>query len=1280
VEVAVVVVYGVLPVAASDTLSVGLTESSTLVQTAAGTAEKTVSDSCAVDMSDSSSVVIYGTIPKTASDTLAVALADSSAVVNVGGWAAANAFDGDFTTAWKPANFTQEQWIQGALASAVSVDSVRVVISEGGLSTTQDQTRVRGMRVRPSEYRDDTRPTSLICEALALELRLHQINRAYVYVYEMPEGETGSFFFDTGTADYEPFGLDDADFLDAFITAAAAESVEVYAVLPYMQNYVYGLANDKGLETDGGVYSSLWLCPNKSGVQAWYDAIITTLLTYSVDGVDFAEPQWGYTYGNDVCWCDECQAAFATAYPSSRFGAESPQDVYGTTAPDITDWEQWRADVLADALTDDIADVQTAGITASMVTFFGANPNGKVLDWNWKLVKEGLDVDSILDDTDAPDEIIYQATWQEKAAEFKDYTTFSPEWTEYATRAALSNHNGRSSTPIIHIGGYPTVAASGSDFSYGYDHSLTAAEFQAAFEAASRGGALHFDSYALHTLNAYDLWQALNVFWEARLYNAITCEVRWNDGGTWRPIGEQAWFNSRASADHLAHFTRKTEDQIRLYLTPAPESDREVNVKEIEFRYHSIQTSGDDLSCRWGGVDYDNHDSGWGDLVAVRYSVSSAVACTMNATADTVTSTDHDLRIDDQVFFATSVGGVTAGTRYYVIALTDPNTFQFSTTERGSAFNITADGTNSYSTSQAYLHRIDEDTGLDVGASPYFFDNYLVQAVNDLCVLPSGSDPRLLVLSQGDRGSRALLHRYSTAAPGTLVSSVSPNLGGRTTAFGGLAYQPSTVDGTDYLVIAVNTPNVGQVFYWVDPATLLPADDQISEVNWMWSRSLCWAGTPNNEFLFGESTYGVYILRPYSLLNEGEADDDVGDALTWDDNIVNLEYHPEKALSLSTSSQNRLIRVCCYVWVDAASGYLEPTVTATAVSADNEETSLGTLEEEKSWGYVKLLSLYLGRSLPECQYLKMTVTPAEGTTYIGILEVSANMAVTVNDIIEATARKLKDAGYGDWEKSELRDEAKDSIVEVIVAGNTMKDDVSITLVSGTQDYSIEPCHELSLVSLGGVPLETVYDADDSQAGWIGMLPGTPDQYRRETGQTIRIKPTPDDDAVGLIGTINEEPSDQGTGYIVGEILTLATGNADGKVEVTAIGSSGAVTAVKLIPNHRASRGSGYSVGATIATTSDGDGSGCTVEITALAKIEVTGYCGIPRPTADSDVITEIPEHYILPTCVPRTMAKALENRREGTNNDTYVGKKYEESDKWIARMTGAMKLARPAKK
>ena len=84
-------------------------------------------------------------------------------------------------------------------------------------------------------------------------------------------------------------------------------------------------------------------------------------------------------------------------------------------------------------------------------------------------------------------------------------------------------------------------------------------------------------------------------------------------------------------------------------------------------------------------------------------------------------------------------------------------------------------------------------------------------------------------------------------------------------------------------------------------------------------------------------------------------------------------------------------------------------------------------------------------------------------------------------------------------------------------------------------------------------------------------------------------------AASGVQTVVTLPTFGGTGYVVGDILTLSTGGANARVRVTGV-VQGVVTAVELY-----TAGSGYSVSAGQATTG-GTGTGCTIEVAAVNSI------------------------------------------------------------------------------
>src|SRR6185312_6701081 len=83
-----------------------------------------------------------------------------------------------------------------------------------------------------------------------------------------------------------------------------------------------------------------------------------------------------------------------------------------------------------------------------------------------------------------------------------------------------------------------------------------------------------------------------------------------------------------------------------------------------------------------------------------------------------------------------------------------------------------------------------------------------------------------------------------------------------------------------------------------------------------------------------------------------------------------------------------------------------------------------------------------------------------------------------------------------------------------------------------------------------------------------------------------------------ISALNPTSGTAGTGYVVGDIITVTqSGASNGQARVSTIGAGGAVTALTIIVGQQ---GTGYSV-ATGLTTTGGTGTGLEVDITAIGE-------------------------------------------------------------------------------
>jgi len=88
----------------------------------------------------------------------------------------------------------------------------------------------------------------------------------------------------------------------------------------------------------------------------------------------------------------------------------------------------------------------------------------------------------------------------------------------------------------------------------------------------------------------------------------------------------------------------------------------------------------------------------------------TARVCTMINSVDTIVLTDHGFTLGQAISFGTTVGGVTAGTTYYVVAVVSSNTFQFSDSRGGDPVEATADVANTVIVASEYSILVDDFT------------------------------------------------------------------------------------------------------------------------------------------------------------------------------------------------------------------------------------------------------------------------------------------------------------------------------------------------------------------------------------------------------------------------------------------------------------------------------------------------------------------------------------------------------------------------------------------
>ncbi len=220
--------------------------------------------------------------------------------------------------------------------------------------------------------------------------------------------------------------------------------------------------------------------------------------------------------------------------------------------------------------------------------------------------------------------------------------------------------------------------------------------------------------------------------------------------------------------------------------------------------------------------------------------------------------------------------------------------------------------------------------------------------------------------------------------------------------------------------------------------------------------------------------------------------------------------------------------------------------------------------------------------------------------------------------------RLHDPDYAIWTQENLDGYLNASIRNTLARTRSKQGSQSTAVVSGTHTYDASPVHGLTkaVVRLGDNLL------DRKQMGsmaaitenWDALPSDIPDRFIPVGGSWIRVAPTPDADAAGIIGSVTATPVVAGSGYAVNDILTLA-GGTGGQAKVSAIGGGGTVTTVELNSSTddetgktEYNRGTGYSTG-TKATTG-GTGTGCTISIASLAKLEIYG------PSSIDDLVFE----------------------------------------------------------
>jgi len=217
--------------------------------------------------------------------------------------------------------------------------------------------------------------------------------------------------------------------------------------------------------------------------------------------------------------------------------------------------------------------------------------------------------------------------------------------------------------------------------------------------------------------------------------------------------------------------------------------------------------------------------------------------------------------------------------------------------------------------------------------------------------------------------------------------------------------------------------------------------------------------------------------------------------------------------------------------------------------------------------------------------------------------------------------RLNDAGHGQWSLAQKKAYLNKARRRTAVRTKSYQSTSSQTLVASTHTYDFSPIFLLRAggLRLGDNTLEIlpIGSLKVVEENWDALPAGTPTRALPLGGGRFRLAPTPDAGAAGIVGSVTAAPVAGGTGYTVNDILSLTTTGTGAKVKATAVGS-GIVTAVALHSTTDSKgrtvyyRGTGYATG-TSSTTNDTDtasGTGCTVTIATLCKLEAYGAASL----------------------------------------------------------------------
>jgi len=257
----------------------------------------------------------------------------------------------------------------------------------------------------------------------------------------------------------------------------------------------------------------------------------------------------------------------------------------------------------------------------------------------------------------------------------------------------------------------------------------------------------------------------------------------------------------------------------------------------------------------------------------------------------------------------------------------------------------------------------------------------------------------------------------------------------------------------------------------------------------------------------------------------------------------------------------------------------------------------------------------------------------------------------LNGLLAMLRIRLNDVDQGNYSATELMYCLNIAYRETVVASLCHRATAAIALVASQHTYAVVDSTDAYIrifdpidVMIGAQSLtrRSMGDMGVGLERWNSEAPGVPVEWMHLTGNQIRLHPAPSADVTGAISSITTVPVAKGSGYKVGDTLSV-NGGTGGTVRVTQISTGGVVESLELVTS-----GTSYEV--ETKTTTGGTGGGCTVAVATIGQLTVHGFAA-PKPLLlGTDTPDALPSAHALQAILDRAEAEARKCRITTSQN------------------------------